>query len=145
MDAFFERLLLRTATIDELLAEDHQVPPGHTGNMDLATTRIAAWCRSSANGDAQLFRRRLERDGLTYEDIQARFGTVGYGADQPRPAWIDDAVWIDAALQSRSSGDTATAQQIEPRAFEHLLLPVVERAEILLVSAAGAPIYERFT
>ena len=64
MDAFYERLIVRAATIDELLSDDFEPLPGQKGDADLAARRLAAWCRSSASGDWSLFERRLDRDGL---------------------------------------------------------------------------------
>ena len=56
------------------------------------------------------------------------------------PQWIVDAIWIEAALQSPPA-DTepaiAVGQQGEPYAFEHLLTPVVEQADVLLFSSVG--------
>ncbi|HEY2839018.1 MAG TPA: hypothetical protein VGJ26_07715, partial [Pirellulales bacterium] len=62
MDAFFERLIVRAATIDELLSDDFEALPGQKGDADLAARRLAEWCRSSASGDWSLFTRRLDRD-----------------------------------------------------------------------------------
>ena len=87
MEAFFERLIARAATIDELLSDDFEALPGQTGDSELAAARIAAWCRASANGDLGLFRRRLERDGLSYDDALTRLTSVGR-EDLP-PAGLD--------------------------------------------------------
>lgn len=69
MEAFFERLTVRAATIDELLSDDFEPLPGQKTDADRAGRRLAAWCRSCANGDWQLFVRRLERDGLTITNV----------------------------------------------------------------------------
>ncbi len=145
MEAFFERLIARAATIDELLSGDVEPLPGQIGDPDLATARITAWSRASANGDAGLFRRRLERDGLSYDDALKRLSFVARDASQRHSAWIDDAAWIESALQGGSSRQIGTAQHVEPHAFEHLLLPVVEQAEIRLWSAIGPSIRQHFT
>ena len=143
MEAFFERLIAGAATIDELLSDDFEAPPGQTGGSELATARITAWSRASANSDLGLFRRRLERDGLSYDDALRRL-TSGVRKDS-RPVWLDDAVWIESALRGGSSGQTGATHQAAPHAFEHLLLPVAEQADTLLWSAAGPSIRDRFT
>ncbi len=145
MEAFFERLIARAAAIDELLSGDFEPLPGQAGDPDLAKARITAWSRASANGDAGLFRRRLERDGLSYEDVQRRLSLAVRAAPRRQSAWIEDAAWIESALRSRSSGQTGTARPVAPQAFEHLLFPVVEQAENLLWSAIGTPIRRHFT
>jgi type 2 lantibiotic biosynthesis protein LanM len=145
MEAFFERLIARAAAIDELLSGDFEPLPGQAGDPDLAKARITAWSRASANGDAGLFRRRLERDGLSYEDVQRRLSVAVRAAPRRQSAWVEDAAWIESALRSRSSGQTSTAQAMAPQAFEHLLFPVVEQAENLLWSAIGTPVRRHFT
>ena len=133
MDAFFERLIVQAATIDELLSDDFEALPGQKGDADLAARRLAAWCRSSASGDWSLFTRRLDRDRLSIGEVLAKFATVRRRPSASAPAWIDDAIWIEAALQSPSTDDVIAApDQAEPCAFEHLFAPVVEQAEALL-------------
>ena len=76
MDAFYERLLVRAATFDELLSDDFEPLPGQKTDAGLAGERLAAWCRSCASGDWSLFERRLARDGLAFGEVLTRFATV---------------------------------------------------------------------
>jgi type 2 lantibiotic biosynthesis protein LanM len=144
MDAFYERLIVRAATIDELLSDDFEPLPGQKGDADLATRRLATWCRSCASGDWSLFGRRLDRDGLVIGQALARFAAVRRKASASRPAWIDDAIWIEAALQSptKNAEPIAALDQSEPCAFEHLFMPVVEKTEALLWSGIDARVFE---
>jgi len=134
MDAFNERLVVRAATIDEVLSDDFEPLPGQKGDADLAARRLAAWCRSCASGDWALFGKRLQRDGLAFDQVLTRFATVRRKASSPPPAWADDATWIERALQSPSKRSAAALDQSQPCAFEHLFLPVVEEAEAQLWS-----------
>ena len=140
MDVFYERLLLSAATIDEILSDDFGPLPGQKGDADLAARRLAAWCRSCASGDWSLFDRRLARDGLTIDQALSRFATIRRKASAAPPAWIDDAIWIEAALQSKAKNaePDAASDNTEPCAFEHLFTPVVRRAEVLLWSDIDA-------
>ena len=144
MDAFYERLIVRAATIDELLSDDFEPLPGQKGDTDLAVRRLAAWCRSCASGDWSLFGRRLDRDGWTIGQALSRFATVRRKASASKPAWIDDAIWIEAALQSptKNTKPIAAFEQTEPCAFEHLFTPVVEQAEALLWSDINARVFD---
>ena len=144
MDAFYERLIVRAATIDELLSDDFEPLPGQKGDTDLAARRLAAWCRSCASGDWSLFGRRLNRDGWTIGQALSRFATVRRKASASKPAWIDDAIWIEAALQSptKNTKTIAAFEQTEPCAFEHLFTPVVEQAEALLWSDINARVFD---
>ena len=146
MDAFYERLRLRAATIDELLSDAFEPSPNANGDADLAARRLAAWCRSAAAGDQALFARRLERDGLTIARLRGRLAAVRPGACALRPAWIDDAVWIEAALQSTTTGvKPITGLAHQAYAFEQLFLPVVEQAEARLWQGFGGLAAENFT
>ena len=130
MDAFIERLIVRAATLDELLSDDFEPMQGQKTDADRAALRLAAWCRSCASGDWQQFRRRLERDGWDFPSVLERFASVRPTSSAPRPAWIDDAVWIDAALRTPSSPPPHA--DVDPFAFEHLWTPLVESAETRL-------------
>ncbi len=144
MEAFHERLIERAATIDERLSDDFEPLPGRKDDAELAARRLAAWCRTSANGDWGLFARRLERDHLSLPKVLARFATVRRRASAASPAWIDDAIWIDAEFQSGRPLKAARTARSQAVAFEELLLPVVERAGILLWRRAGAGAAENF-
>ena len=144
MDAFYERLIVRAATIDELLSADFEPLPGQKGDADLAARRLAAWCRSCASGDWLLFERRLIRDGLTIAQALTRFASVRRKPLAAPPAWIADAIWIEAALQSADAGSTEITadDRAEPCAFEHLLAPVVAEAEARLCSNIEAQAFD---
>jgi class II lanthipeptide synthase len=144
MDAFYERLIVRAATIDELLSDDFEPLPGQKSDADLAARRLAAWCRSCASGDWSLFGRRLDRDGFAIGQVLARFATVRRKASAATPAWIEDAIWIEAALQSprNNTKPIAAPDQTEPCPFEHLFAGVVEQAEALLWSNIGARVFD---
>ena len=145
MDAFYERLIVRAATIDELLSDNFEPLAGQNGDADLATRRLAAWCRSSASGDWSLFGRRLERDGLAISQVQTKFAAALRKASTSPPAWIEDAIWIEVALQSpaKTVRPIAALAQTEPYAFEHLFTPVVEQAEALLWAKLDARVFDR--
>ena len=51
MDAFY-KLMLRAATIDEILSDEFETLPGQKGDADVAARRAAAWCRSCEIGRA---------------------------------------------------------------------------------------------
>jgi type 2 lantibiotic biosynthesis protein LanM len=145
-DAFYERLILRSATIDELLSDEFAPLGGQYVDTELVTRRLAAWCRASTGGastrdNLALFERRLARDGHSITEVMARFGAVRRTA--PQPAWLSDAKWIETALQSGGDSPRLSggATHDEPCAFEQLLAPVVERAEALLRAGIDAELF----
>lgn len=139
-DAFYERLSVRAATIYELLSDDFEPLPGQKEDADRAARRLAAWCRSCASGDWSLFGRRLDRDGLTLAQALTRFATVRRKASASAPAWVEDAIWIEAALRrpARDGKPLTALVQSEPCAFEQLFTPLVEQAGELLRAGVEA-------
>ena len=59
VDAFSERLIVRAATVGELLSDDFEALTGQKADTEPAARRLAAWCQSSASGDWLLFARLL--------------------------------------------------------------------------------------
>lgn len=137
MEGFFDRLVFRAATIDELLSDAFVPTPGQKGDTDLAARRLAAWCKSCASGDWSLFGRRLERDGLTFSAVLERFATVRRASDAIIPDWTVDAVWIDAALQDTDTDLSDAWSTREPVAFQELLKPLVWQSNLRLASKVG--------
>jgi len=137
VDAFYERLIERAATIDELLSDAFVPMSGPDGDADLAARRLAAWCRSSASGDMSLFKRRLERDGSSIAQLLKRFAGVRRNATAAPATWVANALWIEAALQSsgKSAMPISALDDSERHAFEQLFAPVIEQAETRLWSS----------
>ena len=146
MNPFHDRLILRAATIDEILSEDFETLPGQKGDADLAAKRLAAWCSACASGDWLLFNRRLERDGLALHQALARFATVRRRASAAPPAWLEDAIWIEAALRGGGKEPCPITPHCAAGAarfpFDDLFAPVVEQAEARLWASVTAPIAE---
>jgi type 2 lantibiotic biosynthesis protein LanM len=142
MDAFFERLIVRAATVDEVLSDDFEPLPGQKGDAELAARRLAAWCQSCASGDWALFSRRLERDGLAIAEVLPRFATIRRAASAASPRWVEDAIWVDATLQGPNANTPpiAAADRADPYPFEPLLTPLVENADARLWSGIDAKI-----
>jgi type 2 lantibiotic biosynthesis protein LanM len=142
LDAFYERLIVRAATIDELLSDAFETLPGQKGDAEVAARRLAAWCRSCASGDWSLFSQRLDRDGWSFGQVLERFATVRRTSSASNSAWIDDAIWIEAAVQSPAVDVNAipAPSQGEPCAFEHLFAPLVAQAEARLWAGIDARI-----
>jgi type 2 lantibiotic biosynthesis protein LanM len=139
MDAFYDRLAVRAATLDEVLSDDFEPLPGQKGDADLAARRLAAWCRASASGDWSLFGRRLDRDGFAFAPVLARLAAVRR-TSTALPSWIEDAVWVEAALQDAGGNATpfAVSDKTDPCAFEELFTPLVAQADTRLWSGLDA-------
>jgi type 2 lantibiotic biosynthesis protein LanM len=146
IDDFFERLIARASTVDEHLSDNFEPLRGQKRDTDVAAQRLAAWCRSCASGDWLLFGRRLARDGLTFDQVLARFAAARHSAMAARPSWIEDAVWIEQALRSTAVPNIRPdVGDAEPHAFEHLLWPLVQRADALLTAVVDPRALGRLT
>ena len=133
MDAFYERLIVRAATIDELLSNDFEALPGQKADADLAARRLAAWCQSAANGDWSLFGQRLHRDGWTIDDVLKKFATVRRTSTL-LPAWVADAIWVETALQKSPKRCRVACERIRAAGIRAFVRPCGSpRDEICLV------------
>jgi type 2 lantibiotic biosynthesis protein LanM len=137
MDPKYDGLIIRAATIDELLSDDFEGLPGDKAATELARRRFGIWCQSATSGDRSLFARRLERDGLDPAAVLARLTTVQRKSTSPAPLWAKDAVWITSAVEGGSKPAESDASDAEPVAFEQLFSGIVATAEVLLRSGLG--------
>jgi type 2 lantibiotic biosynthesis protein LanM len=125
-----QELLIKAATIDELLGPSFQPLIGQKDSTDRAALRLAAWCRSAASGDWRLFFRRLNRDNFSVDRVLPKFADVRYSLDAQKPAWFVDAQWVHQAL-TREFGNRQLflTDATEPLPFEKLFYVLVEHAE----------------
>src|ERR1700730_3351149 len=126
MDAFYERLPVRAATLDEVLSGDFEPLPGQKGDADLAGRRLAAWCRACASGDWALCGQPLDPVGVAFAPVLARLAAVRR-TSAALPSWIEDAIWVEAALQDTAGNATSLAGsgKSDPGAVEELFESLV--------------------
>lgn len=133
MEEYFKRFAVLAATIDERLSDSFSECVGQKVDADIAAQRLSAWCIASSAGDWGLFKRRLERDGLTFEGVLKRLATIEINPHGPKLAWLNDSLWIDAALRGKSESEFAARLQIadSPEPFVELIAPVLSACEQL--------------
>ena len=135
MEAFYQRLSLRAATIDELLSDAFEVSPESAADGALAAQRMAAWRRACAAGDPSLFARRLMRDGLAPTEIENRLIGSQRRSTAQCPQWIEDAIWIEQALKKAGQAGPEVTLGYP---FEDLYMALLEQAEALAWSDVDA-------
>jgi hypothetical protein len=142
-----QSLLLRACTFDELLSEKFKANAGEKSQADLATGRLAAWCKASASGDWSLFARRLEKDQITFKDALARFANAEL--DNPisnLPSWFSDAQWVyDLLTQQSDECIDVDLNPAHPIAFQDIFLPLLQAAHLELQKMLTPNAYDHFT
>ncbi|MGO1118390.1 type 2 lanthipeptide synthetase LanM [Rhodovibrionaceae bacterium A322] len=127
----------RAATLDERLSGQYQaLAPAEekAGGPDrsLADTRLRLWCDSVAQGDWQVFQRRLHRDGLDLKEVHRLLGDLQLKPDEELPVWVGTGQWLLEALVDGidPQGVELPSDWLEEEAFADLLWPVVQQARI---------------
>ena len=129
MEAFYQRLSERAATIDELLSDAFEAEAA--ADSHLGGERILAWRRACAAGDPSLFARRLTRDGLSPVETESRLAGARRRPCAPHPRWLDDAIWIE---QTFKAADRTEREGSPVHPFEDLFTALIERADALVWS-----------
>ncbi len=98
-------------TIDELLSPDYEALPVEARNEAAALARLERWRAISADGSAEEFGKRLQRQGLDESDLLARLGGVRRRRGVPEPSWVAETrrivALLRAPLQDRTNDDIA--------------------------------------
>lgn len=138
IDPFWTSIAAKAATIDERLSGKYVPAPGKgeacsasQSETDDAHQRfLQQWCEFSSNGDADLFTRRLARDGLKANDVAPYLGDVVLRAGEEPPEWLATAYWVFDAIVS-GGGEAAGDCPPDIRnnvPFADLIWPVVGAA-----------------
>jgi type 2 lantibiotic biosynthesis protein LanM len=125
-----QELLIKAATIDELLGPTYEPQIGQKDSTDHAALRLAAWCRSASSGDWGLFFKRIGRDNLSIDQVLTRLADIRHSPEAPQPAWFDDAQWTYQALTGEfGNGQFFLVEGTKSRPFEKLFYALVALAE----------------
>jgi hypothetical protein len=128
VDDFWRSFAVRAATFDEVLSSEFDAAKGKKADAGPAAQRLAAWCRSSASGDWNLFEKRLARDDLTLAQVLTRFGSAQPQNGSTPPNWLRDAPWVLSAFEeARAPLSPEQLDELPP--FGDLLDPLVRAAE----------------
>jgi type 2 lantibiotic biosynthesis protein LanM len=115
---------LSALTLDEILSADYVCVPDAVADH-LADTRLNRWCAICADGDSNIFHKRLLRDGLSLADVRARFAGVDRRPGCVEPSWVAECRNVLDSLKRDSNHDVPG---MADHAFGPLLAPVVATA-----------------
>ena len=140
-------LLLRACTFDEVLSGQFKSLVGEKSQADLASERLASWCKSAASGDWGLFAKRLEKDQIEFKDVLARFSNVKLNdKGEDLLPWMYDAQWVfDLLTQDANESINVDLYPPKPVAFQEIFLSLLRGANVELKKIASPKALECFT
>ncbi len=109
-------------TLDETLSDNYEPLPISERNSELASKRLARWIEISADGDPEVFSRRLELTSLSRQQILDRFGGVRRKPNRNPPSWYDDARLVIKLLCE----ETVHECRWQDTPFGPLLAPILD-------------------
>jgi len=118
-------LEIASLTLDEILS-DLYVPLHSPVEGDASSARrLKCWCEICADADWEIFRKRLLRDGLVFEDVRARLAGIDRRREVSEPEWVADC---RSVLQILKHGVAYELEGTSGNAFGPLLAPLVAAA-----------------
>lgn len=119
----------RASTIDERLAGGYVVEES-AASAEKAAKRVKSWCKSAADGDDALFRKRLARNSLDINSVMPLLGDQQLKNGQQTPDWLKMFSWAIDAIQSHSGANTTSkfVNASQPLPFEGLFVPLIVAA-----------------
>ncbi|MBZ0317498.1 MAG: DUF4135 domain-containing protein [Anaerolineae bacterium] len=133
----------KSATLAERLSGEF-VPINDPTEAEIIETRLKTWMQTAAQGDPERFRKRLEWDGLTLEQVKPLLGSVRRrDPNAPLPLWAELLETVFQTTQTSTLEETKIyfGHQVAIE-FEEILFPFIVVA-MKDISAKRATI-ERF-
>lgn len=129
MPTKFRKIYEAAATIDERLAA-HGFSQCAEESSAQTASRITKWLRWCANGDMDLFRKRLEADSVAVWELPQLLGSKLDAGLDLQATWVQAAPWIINALNSPApcSAIHRCTRKHKPIPFEPLFVPLVCQA-----------------
>ena len=140
-------LLLKACTFDEVLSSQFNSLAGEKSQADLASERLASWCKSSASGDWGLFAKRLEKDQIEFKDVLERFSNVKLNIkDEGLLPWMHDAKWVfDLLTQGTKELINVDLNPKKLVAFQEIFSSLLQGANVELKKVVSPKALECFT
>src|SRR5690348_5496127 len=118
-------LEISTLTLDEILSDHYFATRSPVEHESRSDRRMKRWCEICADGDWEIFRKRLLRDGLLFEEVRARLGNVDRHPAHSEPDWVADCRNVLRILKKDTGHEVAGTAGC---AFGPLLAPLVAAA-----------------
>jgi type 2 lantibiotic biosynthesis protein LanM len=92
--------------------------------------RLDRWCQSIAKGNYSTLQKRLEWDGLDFEQVCQRLGNVQLAPNVPLPGWAEtlEQIIFTATQFTPHTKSLLPIETDAPLPFEDLLLPMIHVA-----------------
>jgi type 2 lantibiotic biosynthesis protein LanM len=108
----------------------------NSGNRSQITQYLENWCEIVAQGDWEVFRKRLQWDGIDIDTARSNLNSIDVAEKKPLSDWaITLREIIETASQWRSESRQPQLSIVnEPLPFEDLLLPLIHVARQKLLA-----------
>ena len=135
------KVVEKSSSIFERL-QGNFVPEASKNNEEIIQKNLEYWCQKIAKGDWQLFKKRLEWDGIELEEVRQFLGSVRLKNQQNLPDWViflQEVVNLSPHLsKSQIEQGLADCKGIEDKyPFEEILYPFIQVARKKLIEKAG--------
>lgn len=102
--------------------------------------RCDRWCQVVAQGNLDILQKRLQWEGLDFDTVRPRLGTVHFTGTQPLPEWAETLRQIIqmATEFTPASESFVSTDPDHPIPFEDILLPSVKVARQQLLTCLGS-------
>ncbi len=115
-------IIEKSATLAERLSGEF-VPINDPTEADIIETRLKTWIQTAAQGDPERFRKRLEWDGLTLEQVKPLLGSVRRrDPDAPLPRWAELLGEVLHEIQGTPELHDFRFNYANPLPFEEILV-----------------------
>lgn len=138
------KIVEQASTITERLSPEF-LPKETKDSETLISAKLEKWCKTAAQGNQELFEKRLAWDGLDLSTVRPVLGSVSLATPHLLPAWadtLDKALKATTLIASSGSLDTLKAYRCletdRPIPFEEVFLGFIEVAREKLVAQTGA-------
>lgn len=122
------QIIEKSATLAERLSGEF-VPINDPAEAELIETRLNRWMQTAAQGDPERFRKRLEWDDLTLEQVKPLLGSVRRrDSAAPLPCWAEFLGEVLEIVQQRSLSNFLDTYHPGPITFHEILIPFWQAA-----------------
>lgn len=130
------KIVERASTIAERLSPEFL--PKETQDSDsLSNAKLEKWCKTVAQGNQELFEKRLAWDGMNLSTVRSVLGSVSLANPDILPGWVDTLEKVLKATTSIAQPSEINNKPQHHIPFEEVFLAFLEVARKKLIAQIG--------